>query len=101
MRMVIFFGYPLFVCFQSFVVVKSRAVITFTERVRRFATFAFVMSAIFIKLVVPFSCHIFCIPVPRSESQTTVFYSVRAMGHLLVIARVLTLSFVVFGRISG
>ena len=99
--MVVLFRYLLFVGFQSFVVVKSRAVITFTERVRRFATFAFVMSAIFIKLALSFSCHIFCIPLPRSESQTTVFYSVRAMCHLLVIARVLTLSFVVFGRISG
>ena len=42
MRMVILFGYPLFVCFQNSYVAKSRAVNTFTERVRRFANFAFV-----------------------------------------------------------
>ena len=51
-----------------------------------------------------YACCLLSIPhflSERSESRTTVFYSVWAMGHLLVIARVLTLSFVVFGRISG
>ena len=98
--MAILFRYPLFVCFQSFVVVKSRAVITFTDRVRRFAAFAFVFLAILIKLVF-FSNHIFCSPRLRSDSRTTVFYSVRVMGYLLAVARVLTLLSVVFGRISG
>ena len=96
--MVVLFRYPLFVCFSIFGVVKSRAVITFTERVRRFA---FVLPAIFIKLVVSFSYHIFFLFRPRSEGRSTVFYSVRAMCHFLVIARVLALSFVVFERISG
>ena len=67
-----------------------------------FCNLCFCFLALFIKLFVSFSYHIFCLPLPRSESRTTVFYSVRAMGHLPVIARVLTLSFVVFGRtVSG
>ena len=46
-------------------------------------------------------CHIFCLPLLRCEIRTTVFILLRAMGYPLVIAAVLTLWFVVFGRILG
>lgn len=81
---------------------KSRAVIAFIlKRCGVLKIWLLFFSYIYQACFVSFPYHIFFLPLPRSESRTTAFCSVITMYHLLVIARVLALSFVVLWRIPG